>query len=217
MYNIEALSPEEKDRLLNELITKYEHEQQGPDASPKPIGEPIEDHPDKDADLAMLEPFAKVLDILIDKVESLEEGVSKLDSLVVDELFGGIDRMFKSNQRTQGIDGMRTKYGDMFSPFEDGLKELAPDEDIYEVLHDLIEDMKSGEGYSEESEMGAVKSAADSIAQKIAALKGEVPEEGAVEVEVTKTEIEDVEEPSKEEAFLEKVRNMKKRNSAKGL
>lgn len=206
MYNLSNLSAEEI-KILQDELTNYAQAEQ-----------PVEEHGDMEADLAMLEPFAKVLDILIDKVEELEERSIKTEKLVVDDLFGGIQKMYSSNQRSQSIDGLRGKYGEMFDPFSDGLKELAPDEDIYEVLHDLIEPMKSDEGYNDEMEYGAVKNAADSIAAKIAALKGtDLPSEEG-EIEVTEITVdEDEVKPSKEDAFLEKVKDMKKKATEKGL
>ena len=89
-YDFSKISPEE----LEELLTEAQNYKQS--AAPAEVT-----HPDQDADLAMLEPFAKVLDILIDKVEELEERLLKNESLVVDELFGGIDRMYKQNQRSK--------------------------------------------------------------------------------------------------------------------
>lgn len=216
MYDLNKLAPEEKDKLLMQLLTKYDNEVSTPGLHGAEVSG---EHPDAEADKQMLEPFAKVLEVLIDKVEELEDRIQKNESLVVDELFGGIDRMYKANLRSKSIDDLRGKYGEVFSPYMDGIKELAPNEDLYEALHDMLEPLRAGEGWNDEQELGTVKSAADAIAQKLAKLRGSgsEPAPEGVAVEVTKTEAIPAKKASPEAAFIEKVKEMKKRNSARGL
>jgi hypothetical protein len=214
MYDLNLLDPKEKDQLLQELLSKYENEvsTQRLDQTEVPGGAGPE-HPDEAADLAMLEPFAKVLEILIDKVEQLEERLEANERMVIDDLFGGIDKMYKQNLRTKAVGGLRDKYGDMFAPHMDALSELAPGEDIYEALHDMLDPMRAGEGWDDEKELGTVKDVAQSIADKIAKIKG-----APVDVEVQKAEASA--EPEKKEeskpqdaqaAFLEKVKSMRQK------
>jgi len=207
MYDLNLLQPTEKDQLLQELLSKYHNEQNTPRLNASEVsgtqGETSMDHPDEQQDMTMLEPFAKVLDILIDKVEELEARIEANEKLVIDDLFGGIDRMYKQNLRTQSVDGLRSKYGDLFNPHADALKELAPDEDIYDTLHDILEPMKGQEGWGDEQEFEAVKNAATAIADKIAKIKGTPV---AVEVEQTTTEAAPATAESK---FLEKVKQMR--------
>jgi len=198
MYNLDSLSPEELQQLTDAVNS---HSQ----AIPGDMGGQEQDS------VAMLEPFAKVLDVVIDKMEELEDKCQRLEKLVVDDLFGGIQKMYDTNLRTQEVDGLKGKYGDMFSPYEGGLKEFAPDEDVYEVLRDLIEPMKGEDGFNDEMEMGRVQGFADQIRDKLQAISG-----SPMETEIETTEI-SMEEPSKEDAFLEKVKKMKENATQKGM
>lgn len=204
MYDLNLLQPAEKDQLLNELLSKYENEvstQRLGQAKMAPGAEMP--HEDVQADMAMLEPFAQVLDILIDKVEELEERIEANEKLVIDDLFGGIDRMYKQNLRSQSIEGLKGKYGSLFEPHMSALSELAPGEDIYDTLHDLLEEAKGQGDWSDEREFESVKNAAQAIGDKIAKIKGQ-----PVAVEVQKTEVQPAQEGA-ESKFLEKVKQMR--------
>jgi hypothetical protein len=218
MYDLNNLAPQDKDQLLTELLKRYDQDVRSP--STEAVGAPA-DHGDAQQDQDMLAPVLKVLDIVIEKLEELEQRLEANEKLVVDDLFGGIDKMYKQNVRTQSIDGIKGKYGDMFAPHMDALKELAPDEDIFETLHDMLDPLRGSDGWDDEKEFGAVKGAADSIAQKIAKIKGgdKPAEESApdgVAVEITKTSAGPI-EGGEESDFLKKVRDMKKKATAKGL
>lgn len=209
-FDLNRITQEEKDRLLMELLSRYEN-----DVSTQGLqGAAMSgDHPDKAADLEMLEPFAKVLDIVISKLEELEERIQANEKLVVDELFGGIEKLYKQNMRTKGIEGLKGKYGSMFEPHMEALKELAPNEDLYEALHDMLDQVRGQEGFDEE---GTVKSVAEGIAQKIAKVRG-IPADG-VQVEVQKVEAMPGDEikPGNDD-FLQKVQRMKDDAKKKGF
>jgi len=213
-YDLSNLSPDEKDRLLQELISRYQNDVPVPGNAPD--ANPMADHPDAPQDQAMLEPFAQVLDIVISKLEELEQRIEANEKLVVDDLFGGIDRMYKSNLRAKSVDGLRGKYGPVFEPHMSALEELAPGEDIYEALHDMLDRLRGegGEGFGEEQEADAVRGVADAIGAKIAKIKGPA----AASVEVTTAEPV-AEEPTQEpkDKFLDNVRKMKENAKAKGL
>jgi hypothetical protein len=214
MYNLSNLSPEEKDQLLMQLLQKYD----AGDAAP----EAVDGHTDEAADLEMLEPFKQVLEALVCKVEELEERVGKTESMIIDDLFGGIDRLYKQNVRSQGIDNLSSKYGEMFNPHIDVLKELSPEdaENFWPQIYDLVEQMKGGdENYPEEHIDNAMKSAAQTISDKIAKIRGtsvEAPEGKGVAVE--KTKVEAIPASGADENFLNRVRQMKsKAQGVKGI
>jgi hypothetical protein len=207
MYNLEALSPQEKDDLLKQLITRY-------DSGEQPTGDMSAcEHGDQAQDLDMLKPFADVIEMLIGKVEQLEERLTYNEKLVVDDLFGGIDRLYKSNKRNQSIDGLKGKYGEMFSPHMDALKELSPDEDLYETLHDTLEQMRGGDAeWNDEKESGTVGEMAKMIGDKIAKIKG-APVAVEVEKTVTTPAVEVVEdEPVDDQTKLfNRIKEMRKK------
>jgi len=212
MYNLNNLSQQEKDDLLQQLVTKYDGGDQG--------GAPAGDDSQQDAD--QMEPFAKVLEILIDKVEAQEEKICKLESLVIDDLFGGIQKMYDTNMRTKSIDDLKGKYGGMFDPHMATIQELEPDGDLYGMLHDMISPMRDQEGWNDEQEAGTVKSVADAIAEKIAKIKGagapapDAAGPDGVAVEVTKTSAAPV-SGGADENFLNKVRKMKQDATSKNV
>lgn len=211
-YDLTKLAPDEKDRLLHELLSRYDNDVQTPGLHGAEVSGP--DHGDESADRAMLEPVLKVLDIIIEKLEELEARIEANEKLVVDDLFGGIDRMYKNNLRTQSINGIQEKYGSLFDPHMDALKELAPDENVFEALHEMLDPLRREEGWDDEKELGHVTGAAQAIADKIAKIRStSTPEEkpAGVAVEITRTNT------SPEAAFLEKVKGMRKIATAKGL
>lgn len=213
MYDLSKLQPDEKDKLLAELLSRYE----GDTSAAAPQGAQMDpSHGDEPQDLAMIEPILKVLEVMIDKVEELEGRLEANEKLVVDDLFGGIDKMYNENLRKQSVDGLRSKYGDLFAPHMGALAELAPGEDIYDALHEILEPLRQGEGWDDEKELGAVTGAAESIAKKIAAIKGAAAPEGGA-VEVTKVSAEPVAEMSPEDKFFGKIRRQKEIATKKGL
>lgn len=206
MYNLAALSPEEKDSLLTQLIAKYDG------AEPETA-----DHPDAAQDEAMLAPMQELLQMFAGKLEEIEGRMDKVESMVVDDLFGGIDRLYKSNVRAKGIDDMRGKYGDMFNPHVDAIRELSPEdaEGFWDKIYDLVEEMKGEEGFNDEVMDERLRGAASSIGEKIQKLRGDSP--AAVAVETTEVKAAPVEGQA-DEKLLEKVRGMKqKASSSKGM
>jgi hypothetical protein len=210
MYDLNKLQPDEKDKLLSELLSRYE----GDTSAAAPQAAQIDPgHGDEFQDLQMMEPILKVLEIMIDKMEELESRLEANEKLVVDDLFGGIDKMYNDNLRKQSVDGLRGKYKDLFEPHMGALSELAPGEDIYDALHEILEPLRQGEGWDDEKELGAVSGAAEAIAKKIAAIKGAgVPAGGAVEV--TQVSAEPI---NPENKFMDKVRKMKENATRKGM
>jgi len=207
MFNLEALSPEEKDKLLNELLSKYEGEGVSPEAG----------HADIQEDLQTMEPIVKVIEILINKVEELEERLTYTEKLVIDDLFGGIEKLYKKNIKAKGVEELKSKYAEHFSPFESTLKELAPDEDWGEALYDMLDSLKGNEGYNDEMGHNAIMEAHKALADKLSKIKGETAPVGDVSEEIKpegdgvaieKTEVKAIPVEAEDE-FLQKVRSMK--------
>jgi hypothetical protein len=154
------------------------------------------EHPDAEQDAAMVHPIIQALELLTSRVEELER-------LVVEELFGGIEKLYRDGQRKTGIGSLKEKYGSLFEPHLPVLAELAPGEDVFEKIFDLLE----GSDMDDEAKDGAVKGYAQSIADKINKIKS-AGAPAAVEIEVTKTEAAPV---NRGQAFLDKVREMAKK------
>lgn len=154
--------------------------------------------------------LAAVLDLLCSKLEALEERQSKLESVVVDEIIGGISNLYSDNMRVEGIKGLKGKYGDLFGQHEGAFKELY-DGDVYEKLFDMIEEMKGGEGYTDEAGDSEIKKIAAQLGEKLAKVKG--PEPAATAVEVKTEEV----EPDPMEKIVSGIKKMKTRGKVPGI
>ena len=81
--------------------------------------------------------------------------------------------------RVEGIKGLKGKYADLFGPHEGAFQELYG-ADVYEKLFDMIEELKGGEGFTDELGDGKIKEIAAQLQEKLSKVKG--PEAAAVEV-----------------------------------
>ena len=129
---------------------------------------------------------AGILEQIIAKVDASEQRLQKLEGLVQDEIIGGITKLYDENMRFENIEGLRAKHGPMFEGMEEPFKDLY-DSDLWEKLQDLLDELKAGEGYTDEMGDSKIKEIAEQLKTKLAKLKGEngqKPE--AVAVEVTK-------------------------------
>jgi hypothetical protein len=149
-------------------------------------------HSDYQADMQMIAPLVEAVTMLTQRVEELER-------LVVDELFGGIEKLYGENTRKKGIEGCRGKYGSMFEPHMETLKAINPDQDVFEIIYDLLAEVD--EAQHDEMVGGFEK--------KIRTLRGIPDVEKSVEVEIS-TESEPAKEEAKEADPFEKIRKQAK-------
>lgn len=143
------------------------------------------------AEEGMFADLANLLQLIIDKLEGLEQRHAKLEGVVMDDIIGGISGLYKDNLRVENIGALRSKYGELFKDHEAAYKDLY-DSDLWESLMDHLDGIRGEEGFDEDA---TIKGLAEALKGKIEKLRGEKP---AVAVEVTKTE----EKPA--EAALEK-------------
>lgn len=201
--DINRLSQEEKDQLLLHLLPKEGGEEGMPE--------------DND------EPILKVLEILCNLVDTLDQRLGKLEEVVMDDIIGGVETLYKGNLRAKGVDGLRGKYKDLFEPHMGALKEMAPDEDVFDKLYDLIEEARSGEDWDDGREGTMAEEMARAIGEKVSKIKGEAPApEVAVEAEpegegvsVEKTKVSAYPDGA-DENLMKRIEGMKARNAAKG-
>lgn len=173
MFDLSRLSPEEKDEILQSVLSKAAVEG---DAPPQDGG-------DQEQDEALVAPLVQALEYLIQKVEQLETKLCGVEKVVMDDIIGGITNLYDENIHAQKKSGIMSKYGEKFKPFEGAIKELYPNEDLYEQLLEELEELRKGEGYTEELEGSHV----DGIASKLKEKFGKVtesmaPKAAAVEV-----------------------------------
>lgn len=192
--DVSQLSPEEKDRLLTALIEKV-----GID-----LPQGMSGHGDAQQDAEQLAPIIKVLEMVIDKFEALEERVECLDKLVTEEIIGGITKLYNEKSRAGGISSMMEKYKDKFDPYKDFYGEMTDGSDLYEKLFDEISEMKgSTPDWNDDVEGSKVGELADFLKSKFEKVKG-MGEPVAASIEVAKIEPENAD-------GLDKVRAMRKK------
>lgn len=200
------LTPEDI-QIMKDAIAQYEGSSGGMPAS----------NPDEAADQAgdaaqdrqMLTAIVTALEAIIDEVETLKACHERLEATVNDEIIGGITKLYNENMRMDGIAGVKAKYSEQFSPYEGVFQALAddPNADIYAKLYDMIEEMKSGEGYSEEAEASHISGILDK-------LKAAAPAPAVVEVPKTEETTPAPESP--EDALVSKLRAMKQKAGSRG-
>jgi hypothetical protein len=184
---LEALSTEEKAQLLKALQAEGE----GADTC--------------DCD-SKFETVAGVLDTIVAKIDAYEERIASLEKTLMEDMIGGIRKLYADNVRTEGLEGLKSKYGDLFNPHMDAFKEFYPSEDLWSRLYDSLESMKGQDGYSDEMGDKRVREIADQLGAKVAKVRGPV----AAKVEVATPEAGEVDPMS---ALVESVKKMKRGKS----
>jgi hypothetical protein len=77
----------------------------------------------------------EVIGMLVDKIQELEEGQSKLSKVVMDEIIGGVNELYSNNMKSKSIDDLKGAYGSLFDPHMDAIGEMYPGLDLWEELH----------------------------------------------------------------------------------
>jgi len=125
------------------------------------LREAIDNHPDEEQDKEMFQPIVEALQYLSDKIDALEdavkdvtEHVNRVDDAFTKDFLGGLEELYTTNERHNGIEAIRGKYGESFAPHEGYLKTLMPeDEDLYEKLFDHLKGRWDDEDFDPDDEM----------------------------------------------------------------
>jgi len=92
-----------------------------------------------------IEKLCSALEFAVKEIETLGQRVDNLQTLVMEDLFGALEKQYKDNTRSMSISGLESKYGEAIAPHMGALQALAPDAKIFDELFDLIEQAR-GEG-----------------------------------------------------------------------
>jgi len=92
-----------------------------------------------------IEKLCSALEFAVKEIETLGQRVDNLQELVMEDLFGALEKQYKDNARSMSISGLESKYGEAIAPHMGALQALAPDAKIFDELFDLIEQAR-GEG-----------------------------------------------------------------------
>lgn len=145
------------------------------------------------------EKFGTVAEIL----QQFASELAELKRVVMDELIGGVSKLYEENTRFEKLEGLKGKYADLFKDSADAYGKLYKG-DLWENL------MGELDGVADEEVDGKVKSLAADLLERIKAVKGEPA--AAVSVEVTKDaapEKEDEEEEDPAAPIVQRIKAMK--------
>lgn len=147
-----------------------------------------EDTPTPDLD-SILQPYKDAIVTLAKELEDLRGQVGSLNDLLVNQVIGGIKNLHDSSVREEGINALKTKYGDTIKPLESALPDLGINDWAGE-LHSHLQDMAAKTpGWNDEMEanhVGGIMQALQDKVGRIAQVAGGKPV--AASVEVTKDE-----------------------------
>jgi hypothetical protein len=76
-----------------------------------------------------------VIQMLIDKVSTMDEELDKLTKVVMEEIIGGVNELYSNNMKSKSIDDLKGAYGSLFDPHMDAIGEMYPGLDLWGELH----------------------------------------------------------------------------------
>ncbi len=173
----------------------------------------------QDAGMAeeILERVRQVAEVLCGEIETVKSEVADLKKVVMEEIIGGITKLYSDNRRNLGIEGLKGSYGAELEPYAKGFGRLYPGEDMYGSLYDKIDELTKdgGEGVDRD---GMTRQIVDAVKKHLDELRADLPEgaqmKGELEIE-TPTEGKAEESKEEEGAFPEsekaKIREMVRR------
>lgn len=176
-----------------------------------------------------IEALCAVVELMVEKLEALDGRMAKLESTVMDDIIGGVTKLYNENLRMENIEGLKGKYGELFGDMNETFGELY-DADLWEKLQDLLDELReeSGDEYNDEMGDAKIREIATQLAAKIAKVKGEEAEPEAEVTVVAEGEAEpeapgEEEAPAEEETgdemnpIVESIKKMKSRGKVPGI
>jgi len=192
MMNIDALSPEQTKALLSSLLGAA-----GGGTTPSMSTEPS-GNPDEAADRALIQDEVKDYMVAVGNgMEVLAQMVQALQSQV-DDLVSGLKNVLDARTRYAIQQESLSKYGEMFQPFAESVKEIDGS-DLMEDLVNIISEIREGPDYTPEYETNTINQLHQSLADKMNKIRGiqsaapseeePIPEEAPVTAELPPTEV----------------------------
>lgn len=137
---------------------------------------------------AEIETLVQALEMLQARLDALEERLAKNESVLMDELIGGLTKLYQGNMRMQGVKGLRERHGGLFEKVLGPYTELYPEDDLFEKVYDLLEGAKGADSeWNDEKEMDSLKKLATAMMDKFKKIAPKA-EEVAVQVELSPEE-----------------------------
>lgn len=147
-------------------------------------------HPDEAEDIKMIQPLVNAVEALLEWKETIDGRLSALEKSVFDDLFGGIQSLYKTNAREQSLGAMREKHGPAFEPHAEAFGKMSGGSDFFEKMQDLKDSVAGSEGYSDEAFDEQIEGAIGKLAELIADLRGQGKDKEADQVQAVSDSIE---------------------------
>lgn len=188
MVDVNTLTPEDIS-LMKEAIAAYEMNPQDNQA----------EEDDK------FKKLADAIEILAERVQAMDERYDKLECVVMDDIIGGVKGIYDAERRGASISKLKESYGSEIEPLLPAYHAIIgkDDDDIYERLEDVLEELKGQDGYTDEMGHESIMNIINEIKSRAEKIKGPAPA-AAIEVEVAK-------EPTEEENTIARIRKMKEK------
>ena len=154
--------------------------------------------------------LAALVDVISSKVEELCGRMDKIEDFIENGLIGGLNSLVAEQEHAKSISGLKDKYGSLFPENYGGyLKDHLGDNyetALWDLIHDHLEELKQGEGYTDEAGDASIKEIAENIGKRVSELTG-AP--ASAEVEAPKEEPAATEEDPMAEvrSMISKFRN----------
>ena len=105
---------------------------------------------DADMEARILGKMKQVYEMLAQEIETLKEGFSHLEKVVMDEIIGGITNLYNENQRGMGIQELKDGLSSDFEGYDGAFSKAFPGDDLWGTLHDKLSEMGSSapEGFN---------------------------------------------------------------------
>ena len=200
-FDTSQLAPEEKDQLLQLLLSA-----QG-GATEAPMEESMEaGNPDAAQDQTLIQ------QMIAEAIGPLREQIELLTQIVDDEIIGGVTTLYQSQQKMSEIQRLQEQYGndEMFGPdMQSFYKDATDGKDLFEMLHSDLSDAKSSTpDWSDDMEGPLIQKLHGGLKEKMLKLRG-ASAPAPVAVETTEVKAEPV-ASSKMDDVVKKIRDMKK-------
>ena len=126
--------------------------------------------------------IASLMDMLIERMQDLDERICRIDTFIQKDLIGGIKELSDSQASAARLSGLKGKYGSLFEPHASYLKDrLGDPEKIYDLLDQHLAELRGVDGYTDETGDSSIKSIAEEIGRRVSEITGKpvVVEEAA--------------------------------------
>ena len=123
-----------------------------------------------------MEIIASAIELLMAKVEAVEQKVDAVSKVVYDDFIGGIKELSDSRAKVERVSGIKSKYGSLFGG--PGIPEYLSDhlggnpDSIYDLIDEHLQKLKGGEGFTDEMGDSEIQKIAKEIGDRIAKITG---------------------------------------------